>query len=493
MEEFNNAKIPPHSSESEQSVLGGLMISSESWDEVGDILSANDFYIVNHKIIFGVIKLLLDHNENVDILTVKNQLIQTGDDDKIGGFEYLATIAENTPSIANITSYANHIRELSVYRQLIAVSTHIADSAYHPKGIRTQDLIDQAETRIFAISEQISRKTTSFANVKNKIKDIVEDVQKRHDNVGISGLETGFSELDKLTNGLQKSDLIIIAGRPSMGKTAITMNIVEHVAINNNLPVLVFSLEMSIDQLMMRMISSSFRINMGNMQRGKMSADEWSNFNQAANVLEHTNIIIDETPSITPTEVRSRARRIKREHPELALIVIDYLQLMSVSGVGENRNQEISTISRLLKALAKELNLPVVALSQLNRSVESRPKADKGRMPQMSDLRESGSIEQDADVIALIYRDEAYHDKSFQNPDEKGKADLKIAKHRNGETGWINLTFIGEYARFETAAPQLSEYEEEQISNSYADSMDDFAQSVGVDESEMPIQDSEPF
>jgi replicative DNA helicase len=448
--DIENANIPPNSLESEQSVLGGLLLHNEAWEQVADALTADDFYNASHRLIFNAIALLLEHDNPADILTVKERLKKTGEEESVGGFAYLAQIAENTPSVSNISTYAKHVRELSVYRQLIIVSHEIADTAYRPKEIELQELIDLSERKIFSIAEQITRGKQDVVNVKTILKDVTNQVHEWIENDGsVTGLETGFTELDKLTSGLQKGDLIIIAGRPSMGKTALAMNIVSNVAIDKKKPVLVFSLEMPTEALTLRLISSLGRIDLKNIRSGNMTETDWGGFHRAVQKLEHSNILIDETPSITPTEIRAKARRIKRQYPELALIMVDYLQLMTVHGKGENRVQEISEISRSLKALAKEIKVPVIALSQLNRAVESRPKAGKGRMPQMADLRESGSIEQDADIIGFVYRDEQYHDDTYSNPEEKGKADLKISKHRNGETGKIELAWIGQYITFE--------------------------------------------
>jgi replicative DNA helicase len=479
--QVNNIKIPPNSHQSEQSVLGGLMIYNDAWDDISGILGIDDFYHQQNKIIFEAIGFLLDNNSPADILTVKEQLSKNGDEDSVGGFAYLASIAENTPSIENIQNYADHVRELAVYRRLIVVSNDIAQNAYQPKNLRIEEVIDQAESKIFTIAGEVARSVNTLSHIKERLPSFIDDINTRAENNGIFGLETGFSELDKLTTGLQKGDLIIVAGRPSMGKTAFSMNIVEHVAIQTSKPVLVFSLEMPTEQLMMRMVSSSFKINMRKMQEGSMDASDWNNFNHAVEVLEKSNIIIDESASPTPTEIRSKARRVYKQHPDLSLIVVDYLGLMQVPG-SNDRNSEIATISRSLKALAKELDVPVIALSQLNRSVESRPKSGKGRMPQMSDLRDSGSIEQDADIIAFMYRDEAYHDDNFSNPDEIGKADLKIAKHRNGSTGFIKLQFNGEFAKFENLATGFSEYDEAQI-HSYQNDMTNVAD-FGAEESE---------
>lgn len=447
---IENANIPPNSLESEQSVLGGLLLHNEAWEQVADALTTDDFYNASHRIIFNAIALLLEHDEPADILTVKERLKKTDEADSVGGFAYLAQIAENTPSISNIQTYAKHVRELSVYRQLIVVSHEIADAAYRPKDIELQELIDLSERKIFNIAEQITRGKQDVVNVKDITKNVVNTVQEWAESKGTTtGLETGFTDLDNLTSGLQKGDLIIIAGRPSMGKTALAMNIVGNVAIEQNKPVLVFSLEMPTEALILRMISSFGHIDSKKIRSGEMTETDWNSFNHAVRALEKNTVLIDETPSITPTEIRAKSRRIKRMYPDLSLIMVDYLQLMTVHGRSENRVQEISEISRSLKALAKEIGVPVIALSQLNRAVESRPKAGKGRMPQMSDLRESGSIEQDADIIGFVYRDEQYHDDSYSNPDEVGKADLKIAKHRNGETGKIELTWVGQYTRFE--------------------------------------------
>ena len=476
--DIENSKLPPHSIDSEQSVLGGLMLHNDAWDRVADILSTGDFYNASHRIIYDAIVRLLEHDKPADILTVKEQVIKTQNEDSIGGFAYLAQIADNTPSVSNIEAYAKHVRELSVYRQLIAAGREIAETAYQPKNIEVNELLDLSEKKIFEIAEQVSRNKQDVVNVKDIIKDVVNRVHEMHETTGVKGVETGFSELDKLTSGFQDGDLIIIAGRPSMGKTAISMNIVEHVAIHNSIPVAVFSLEMPTEQLVLRMISSFGRIDASKLRDGNMTEVDWNSFNHAVRAFEENTILIDETPSITPTEIRAKCRRLKRQYPDLGLIMVDYLQLMTVHGKAENRVQEISEISRSLKALAKEISVPVIALSQLNRGVESRPKAGKGRMPQMADLRESGSIEQDADIIGFIYRDEQYHDDSYSNPEEIGKADLKIAKHRNGATGNIKLAFIGQYARFEDLAyeDQFQNVTDDQIDTAYLNNMTHFDQ-----------------
>ena len=476
--DIENTKLPPNSIDSEQSVLGGLLLHNESWDNVVNILSSNDFYQASHRIIYDAIVTLLEHDKPADILTVKEQVIKTHDEDSIGGFTYLAQIADNTPSVSNIETYAKHVRELSIYRQLIKIGRELADTAFQPKDIEVNELLDLSERKIFEIAEQVSRNKQEITNIKDILKDVVNRVHEMQEKKGFRGLETGFGELDKLTSGLQNGDLVIIAGRPSMGKTALSMNIVEHVAIHNSTPVAVFSLEMPTEQLVIRMISSFGRIDSSKLRDGDMSEVDWNSFNHAVRAFEENTILIDETPSITPTEIRAKCRRLKRKYPDLGLIMVDYLQLMTVHGKSENRVQEISEISRSLKALAKEINVPVIALSQLNRGVESRTKTGKGRMPQMADLRESGSIEQDADIIGFIYRDEVYHDDAYTNPEETGKADLRVAKHRNGATGNIKLAFIGQYARFEDLAfeDRFQSVNDDQINASYVNNMTNFDQ-----------------
>ena len=476
--DIDNAKIPPNSVDSEQSVLGGLLLHNDSWDSVVNILGSDDFYQTSHRIIYDAIVTLLEHDKPADILTVKEQVIKSHDEESIGGFAYLAQIAENTPSVSNIEAYAKHVRELSIYRQLTKIGKELADTAFNPKDIEVNDLLDLSERKIFEIAEQVSRNKQEITNVKDIIKDVVNRVHEMQELKGYKGAETGFSEFDKLTSGLQNGDLIIIAGRPSMGKTALSMNIVEHIAIHNSTPVAVFSLEMPTEQLVIRMISSFGRIDSSKLRDGDMSEIDWNSFNHAVRAFEENTILIDETPSITPTEIRAKCRRLKRRYPDLGLIMVDYLQLMTVHGKSENRVQEISEISRSLKSLAKEINVPVIALSQLNRGVESRAKTGKGRIPQMADLRESGSIEQDADIIGFIYRDEVYHDDTYTNPEEIGKADLRIAKHRNGATGNIKLAFVGQYSRFEDLAfeDRFQGVSDDQMDASYINNMTNFDQ-----------------
>ena len=463
--DIDNPKIPPNSVDSEQSVLGGLLLHNESWDSVVNILSSDDFYQTSHRIIYDAIVTLLEHDKPADILTVKEQVIKSHDEDSIGGFTYLAQIAENTPSVSNIEAYAKHVRELSIFRQLIKIGKEMADNAFSPKNIEVNDLLDLSERKIFEIAEQVSRNKQEITNVKDIIKDVVNRVHEMQELKGYKGAETGFSEFDKLTSGLQNGDLIIIAGRPSMGKTALSMNIVEHVAIHNSTPVAVFSLEMPTEQLVIRMISSFGRIDSSKLRDGDMSEIDWNSFNHAVRAFEENTILIDETPSITPTEIRAKCRRLKRRYPDLGLIMVDYLQLMTVHGKSENRVQEISNISRTLKAIAKELDVPVLALSQLSRAVEMR----EDKRPNLSDLRESGSIEQDADVVMFVYREEYYLNK--REPEQKmeesvdtfnirhadwlskmqsaeNKAEIIVAKQRHGPTGSVNVHFEKRFTHF---------------------------------------------
>jgi replicative DNA helicase len=470
--QIKNLDKLPNSNESEQSILGGLLLNNEAWEKVVGVMTGDDFFKNTNRIIFNAIATLLEQNKPADILTVKEQLKKTNNNQS-DLFAYLAQMANNTPSIYNIEAYAKHVRELSVYRQLIKASNEIASIAHNPKDIEIQELIDEAESKIFAISEQIKKGKKDIINLKDIKQDISEQINKWQKNPGLTGLETGFIELDNITSGLQNSDLIILAGRPSMGKTSLAMNIVNNVAIKQNKPVIVFSLEMSVNQLALRLISSFGHININSMRNNLMSEKDWSDLAKALNSFDNSDILIDETPAITPTEIKAKCRRIKRKYKDLALIVVDYLQLMTAHGKNDNRVQEMSEISRSLKVLAKDIDVPVLALSQLNRAVESRRLENKGRMPQMADLRESGSIEQDADIIAFIYRDEQYHDESYTNPDEIGKADIKIAKHRNGPTGSLKLAFVNKYTSFENLA-YTDQGQSLEDMNNYHQNIDDY-------------------
>ena len=445
--ELMSLKVPPHSVEAEQSVLGGLLINNNAWDDIADKVTENDFYLPQHRYVFRLIQELVDENEPADITTLAEALDKRDLLGEVGGIAYLGELANSTPSVANIVAYANIVRERSVLRQLVRVSNEIADSAFSPDGAKSTDLLDMAESKIFAIAEQGARRggpeviKTLLTKAVNRIDELYSSDSP------ITGLSTGFTDLDEKTSGLQPSDLIIIAGRPSMGKTSFAMNIGENAAIQSGLPVLVFSMEMPAEGLAMRMLSSLGRINQTRMRSGKLEEDDWPRLNSAISLLAEQKLFIDDTPAMTPTEVRARARRISREHGQLGLIIIDYLQLMQVIG-SDNRVNEVSEISRSLKALAKELDVPVIALSQLNRGLEQRP----DKRPIMSDLRESGAIEQDADLIMFIYRDEVYN-KEEDNP-LKGTAEIIIGKQRNGPIGRIKMAFLGEYTKFEDLAPE---------------------------------------
>ncbi len=440
-------KVPPHSIEAEQAIIGGLMLSNDAWDQIADRVHEEDFYRKDHRLIFRAIAGLAEREEPFDVVTLSEWLEQRGDLEKAGGLVYLGTLAKDTPSAANVKAYADIVRERSVLRQLIQVSEDIANSAYEPGENEIRNLLDQAETKIFRIAEQGSQHQSGFRNIKDLLGQAVDRIDELFNKDDpITGVATGFDKFDEMTSGLQPSDLIIVAGRPSMGKTTFVMNIAENAAIKHRMPVAVFSMEMSGEQLAMRMISSLGRINQQNLRTGKLEDSDWPRITSAIAMLSEAPVFVDDTPALSPTEVRARARRIKREH-DLGLIIIDYLQLMGLSGGSENRATEISEISRSLKALAKELNVPVIALSQLNRGLEQRP----DKRPVMSDLRESGAIEQDADVITFIYRDEVYNEDS---PD-KGTAEILIRKQRNGPTGMCRLTFLGQYTKFENHAPEM--------------------------------------
>ena len=434
-------KVAPQSIEAEQSVLGGLMLDNSAWDKVADIVTEEDFFRRDHRLIFRAIASKASQGNPCDFVTLSDWLKNQDLLEEAGGLAYLGTLAKNTPSAANIKAYAEIVRERSVLRQLITVGNEISSSAYQTEGRSTEELLDNAESEVFKIAEQGARGKKGFVPIRNLLTKAVDRIETlfQQDNP-ITGVPTGWSDFDDKTSGLQDSDLIIVAGRPSMGKTTFAMNIAEHAAIQHKLPTLVFSMEMPGEQLAMRMFSSLGRIDQHKVRTGKLEDEDWPRLTSAVSLLSEAPLFIDDTPALTPNELRARARRMSREHG-LGLIIIDYLQLMQVHGTKENRTNEISEISRSLKALAKELNVPVIALSQLNRSLEQRP----DKRPVMSDLRESGAIEQDADVIVFIYRDEVYNEDS---PD-KGTAEILIRKQRNGPTGMTRLTFLGQYTRFE--------------------------------------------
>lgn len=445
-DDVEQLKIPPHSIEAEQSVLGSMMIAPDSWDKVAEIVVESDFYNRSHRTIFGAIIKLLSNNQSVDTVTVKDTLAQSGKLDEAGGFSYLIELAKNTPSAANVSAYASVIRERAIVRELIGVAHDIADVGYNPEGRNSADILDFAESKVFEIAEKRTGEnegpkdiTTVLTKTVNRLDELVKQ------GLEITGVSTGYTDLDIKTSGLQRSDLIIVAARPSMGKTTFAMNLCENAMMLQDKPVLVFSLEMPAEQIMMRMLASLSRVNQTHIRTAQLDDEEWARMSGTIKTLKKKdNLYIDDSSGLTPMELRTRARKIARDNGGLSLIMIDYLQLMRVPSLSENRTLEIAEISRSLKALAKELEVPVVALSQLNRTLEQR--ADK--RPINSDLRESGSIEQDADLIMFIYRDEVYNEAS----EMKGIAEIIIGKQRNGPIGTSRLTFQGQFSRFDNYA-----------------------------------------
>ncbi|EOX1557878.1 replicative DNA helicase [Vibrio cholerae] len=440
-------KVPPHSLEAEQSVIGGLLLDNERWDTVSEHVMTQDFYSRPHRLIFDGVKSILEAGKPLDLITLSEYLEQREQLEDVGGFAYLADLAKNTPSAANINAYAEIVAERALVRNLIGVANEIADAGYDPQGRNAEDLLDLAESKVFAIAEARTSENEGPKNVDSILERTLERIELLYKTPqdGVTGVNTGFTDLNKKTAGLQGSDLIIVAARPSMGKTTFAMNLCENAAMEQDKPVLIFSLEMPAEQIMMRMLASLSRVDQTKIRTGQLDDEDWARISSTMGILmEKKNMYIDDSSGLTPTEVRSRARRIAREHGGLSLIMVDYLQLMRVPALTDNRTLEIAEISRSLKALAKELNVPVVALSQLNRSLEQR--ADK--RPVNSDLRESGSIEQDADLIMFVYRDEVYH------PDSplKGTAEIIIGKQRNGPIGSVRLTFQGHYSRFDNYA-----------------------------------------
>lgn len=446
-------KLPPHSIEAEQSVLGGLMLDAEAWDKVAEMVVREDFYSRAHKLIFSAMQGLTERGQPIDLITVSEQLELTDELEDAGGFAYLGEIAKNTPSAGNILSYAAIVRERAVVREMIRVAHEIADAGYNPEGRDSSALLDLAETKVFKIAEQRANANEGPEGIKTILEKTVDKIEQLYNNPhnGVTGVSSGFGDLDKMTAGFQAGDLVIVAARPSMGKTTFAMNLCENAALSGEKPVLIFSLEMPSEQIMMRMLASVGRVDQTRIRTGQLDDDDWARVSSTMGLmLEKGKMYIDDSSGLTPTEVRSRARRIAREYGGLSMIMVDYLQLMQVPALADNRTLEIAEISRSLKALAKELEIPVIALSQLNRSLEQR--ADK--RPVNSDLRESGSIEQDADLIMFIYRDEVYHDDS---PD-KGTAEIIIGKQRNGPIGRVRLTFQGKFSRFDNyAGPQIEE------------------------------------
>jgi len=456
MQNYSNAdaqldqiKLPPHSVEAEQSVLGGLLLEATALDKITDLLTAADFYRQEHRLIFRQIVRLSEQAKPVDVITVAEALEIAGELDKVGGLPYLGGLAQNVPSAANIRRYGEIVRERSIMRKLAEVGSDIASSAYNPTGRDAAQLLDEAESKVFEIAEAGSKGKQGFLPMPPLLTQVVERIETlyaRDNTSDVTGIATGFTDLDRKTSGLHPGDLVIIAGRPSMGKTALAINIAENVAMDSNLPVAIFSMEMGATQLVMRMIGSVGKLNQQDLRTGKLQDDDWGRLTQALGKLNDAPIYIDESAALSSLDLRARSRRLHRQNNGLGLIVVDYLQLMSsnVGKASENRATEISEISRSLKALAKELQVPVIALSQLNRSLEQR--TDK--RPVMSDLRESGAIEQDADLILFIYRDEVYNSDS----PSQGKAEIIIGKQRNGPIGKVELAFRGEYTRFDNLA-----------------------------------------
>ncbi|MFQ5547241.1 MAG: replicative DNA helicase [Woeseia sp.] len=434
-------KVPPNSIEAEQSLLGGLMLDNTAWDKVADLVVASDFYRKDHRLIFAGIAELAETSNPCDVVTVSEFLDNRDELGAAGGLEYLAMLSNETPGAANVRAYAKILRERSTLRSLISAGNQISGHAFATEGRSASELVDEAERLVFEIAEKGTRGRVGFRPLKSILPDAVDRIDVLHQSGGdITGIPSGYTEFDKMTAGLQAGELIVVAGRPSMGKTSFAVNIAENAAIGARVPTAIFSMEMPSQQLAFRMISSLGRVDQTHLRTGKFPDEDWSRINTAVQLMSDAPIFIDDSASLSPTEIRARARRLKREH-DLGLIVVDYLQLMQVHGSTENRATEISEISRSLKALAKELELPIIALSQLNRGVEQR--TDK--RPVMSDLRESGAIEQDADLIIFIYREEVYN----KETPRKGIANISIAKQRNGPIGDFPLTFVGRFTKFE--------------------------------------------
>ncbi|MGB0894906.1 MAG: replicative DNA helicase [Parashewanella sp.] len=451
--QLEGVKMPPHSIEAEQSVLGGLMLDAEAWDKVAEAVVRDDFYSRSHRLIFDAMSKLVESGQPLDLVTVTEQLELMNQLDEAGGFAYISEITKNTPSAGNILSYAEIVRERAVVREMIRVAHDIADAGYNTEGRSSGELLDLAESKVFKIAEQRADANEGPEGIKSILEKTVDKIEELYNNPhnGVTGVSSGFGDLDNMTAGFQSGDLVIVAARPSMGKTTFAMNLCEQAALHEEKPVLIFSLEMPSEQIMMRMLASLGRVDQTKIRTGRLDDDDWARVSSTMGImLEQGKMYIDDSSGLTPTEVRSRARRIAREYGGLSMIMIDYLQLMQVPALSDNRTLEIAEISRSLKALAKELEIPVIALSQLNRSLEQR--ADK--RPVNSDLRESGSIEQDADLIMFIYRDEVYNDTS----EDKGTAEIIIGKQRNGPIGRVRLTFQGQFSRFDNfAGPQFEE------------------------------------
>ncbi len=440
------SRVPPQAPEAEQAVLGGLLVDTRRWDEVADIVRGEDFYLRQHREIFSAIRALQEGGQPVDIVTTSEWLKNQGTLEPAGGLAYLGELANRTPGTTNVVAYAKIVRERSVLRALLDAAAEISEKAYQPEGLDTEALIDFAERTVFGISDNDRRALSGFQSIQGLLTQAVDRIEELYQSgAGITGVSTGFKDLDNLTSGLQDADLVVIAGRPSMGKTSLAMNLAENAAVGSKLPVAVFSMEMPGQQLAMRMLSSLGRINAHRVRTGQLTQDDWPRLTSAMGLLDEAPIVVDDTPALTPSELRSRVRRLTREHGKLGLVIVDYLQLMQTGESSENRAVEVANITRALKVIAKEARVPVAVLSQLNRGLEQRP----NKRPIMSDLRESGAIEQDADLILFIYRDEVYNEDS----PEKGTAEIIVAKQRNGPTGTVRLTFLGEYTRFENYSP----------------------------------------
>jgi replicative DNA helicase len=449
LDDLSPLKVPPHSIEAERSVLGGLMLDDNAWDNISGSLAAEDFYRSDHRIIYRVMADLVERNNPLDIITISEALEGIGELENVGGLAYISDLASSTPTASNIHAYAQIVRERSTVRSLISVAHEIADSGFNPDGRNSATLIDEAESKVFKISDD-RPSNGGPESVRPLLTRAVERIDVLFQTKGaLTGISSGFRDIDEMTSGLQPADLIIVAGRPSMGKTAFMMKIAESAVISGESPVLVFSMEMPSDSLVLRMLSSLGRIDQTKIRTGQLGDDDWPRLTSAVTLLNDKPLFIDDTPALSPNEIRSRARRVAREHGKLGVILLDYIQLMQVSGTSENRAGEISEISRSLKSIAKEFDCPVIAGSQLNRSLEQRP----DKRPIMSDLRESGAIEQDADVIMAIYRDEVYHDDA-----EKGIAEIIILKQRNGPIGRKKLAFVGQYTKFEDLAVGYDDY-----------------------------------
>jgi replicative DNA helicase len=446
-------KLPPHSVEAEQSLLGALLIDNVAWDKVADVVREDDFYRFDHRLIFQSLSKLVNASKPADVITVFESLQTLGKHDEAGGLAYLNSLATSVASASNVRRYAEIVRERAILRKLISVSDEISSTAFNTQGRAVGTILDEAESRIFNIGEESSRTQKGFQPIKPLLDQMVQRVAELHeraDSNDITGVPSGFADLDRMTSGLQPGDLIIVAGRPSMGKTSLAMNMAEHIALNEGLPVAVFSMEMASSQLVLRVVGSLGRIDQTHLRTGKLTEDEWSRFIDIVDRLKDTSLFVDETGGLNPLELRARARRLARQFGgTLGCIVVDYLQLMAASKEGENRATEISEISRSLKGLAKEIGCPVIALSQLNRDLEKRT----DRRPVMSDLRESGAIEQDADLILFIYRDEVYN----KDSKDQGIAEIIIAKQRNGPVGTVRMAFIKPFTRFENLA--MGEYD----------------------------------